>query len=258
MNTETNALDVATEIPAASTEPEATPKDATAAPEDVSKQAEAKTFTQAELDEIVQKRIAKAEAKAERNAVRRERELLERFVPQQATTEQQDARPSRDRFATDDDWVEAVTDWKLAQRDRSANQERQAQTQRATATKTEQIYTEAAKQPGFDRDAFDELPLTPVIAQTIIDSDLAPQLMAHMASHPDDVDRIAKLSPARQAAELGKLEARLSVVKQTKEAPAPIRIVSGSGTVHNNGDPSKMSMDDYMAMRKKQGAGWAR
>lgn len=257
METEINALDVATEIPAASTEPEATPKDATAAPEDVTKQAEAKTFTQAELDEIVQKRIAKAEAKAERNAVRRERELLERFVPQQATTEQQDARPSRDKFATDDDWVEAVTDWKLAQRDRSANQERQAQTQRATATKTEQIYTEAAKQPGFDRDAFDELPLTPVIAQTIIDSDLAPQLMAHMASHPDDVDRIAKLSPARQAAELGKLEAKLSVVKQTKEAPAPIRTVNGSGTVHN-GDPSKMSMDDYMAMRKKQGASWAR
>jgi hypothetical protein len=257
METEINALDAATEIPAASTEPEASPRDATAAPEDVSKQAE-KTFTQAELNEIIQKEKAKAEAKAERNALKAYRETLERIVPQQAPESRAESKaPSREQFASDEQWLDARDEWRDAKRDREIQQTRQVETQKATATKTEKIYAEAAKHPSFDRDVFDELPLTPVIAQTIIDSDLAPQLMAHMSANPDDVDRISKLSPARQAAELGKLEARLSVVKESKQAPEPIKTVSGKGTVHN-GDPSKMSMDDYMAMRKKQGAGWAR
>lgn len=256
METETTTEVV--ESPAVTTEQVTAPEAVTAAPEEVSTQAETKTFTQDELNQIIQKEKAKAEAKAERRALKAYRETLERFAPQAPAPQQSDGKPSRAAFNGDDEaYIEAVADWKINQRDQQTKQQREAEQRQTTVQKTEKLYTEAAKLPGFDRDTFEELPLTPSIAQALIDSDAAPQLMAYMASNPDDIERIAKLSPARQAAELGKLEARLSLVKQHKEPPAPIKTVSGGGSV-SNGDLSKMPMHEYMEMRKKQGARWAR
>ena len=256
MNTDT-ATEVV-ESPAVATEQATTPEAVTAAPEGVPTQAETKTFTQEQLNEIIQREKAKAEAKAERRANRAYRETLERILPQPTSQPQPDGKPSRASFNGDDEaYIEAVADWKINQRDQQTKQQREAEQRQTTATKTEKLYSEASKLPGFDRESFEELPLTPSIAQALIDSDAAPQLMAWMASNPDDIERISKLSPARQAAELGKLEARLSAPKLTKEPPAPIRTVAGGGSV-SNGDLSKMTMDEYIATRKKQGARWAR
>lgn len=244
--------------PAVTPEQVAAPTDVTAAPADEPTQAETKTFTQDELNQIIQKEKAKAEAKAERRALKAYRETLERFAPQAPIQPQSDGKPQRAAFNGDDEaYIEAVADWKIDQRDQQTRQQREAERHQSTITKTEKLYTEASKLPGFDRDTFEELPLTPSIAQALIDSDAAPQLMAYMASNPDDIERISRLSPARQAAELGKLEARLATVKQHKEPPPPIRTVNGGGTV-NHSDPSKMPMDQYIEWRKKNGAKWAR
>lgn len=246
------------ESPAVTTEQVTAPEAVTAAPEDVTPQAETKTFTQEQLNEIIQKEKAKAEAKAERRALKAYRETLERFAPQTPAPQQSDGKPTRAAFNGDDEaFIEALADWKINQRDQQTKQQREAEQWKSTATKTEKLYAEASKLPGFDRDTFEELPLTPSIAQALIDSDAAPQLMAWMASNPDDIDRISKLSPARQAAELGKLEARLSTVRQHKEPPAPIKTVAGGGSV-SNGDLSKMPIDEYIAARKKQNPRWAR
>lgn len=246
------ATELAQETPAATPDPVVSPTDATAAPEGETKQVEQKTFTQAELDEIVQAAKAKAEARAERQSLKRERDMLERFTPQQQAP-QAETRPPRDKFANDEEWVEAVTDWKLDQRDRKANELRAEDELRANSNKTEKIYAQAEKLPGFDRQTFEDLPLTPVIAQTIVDSDIPAQLMAYMASNPDDVERIAKLSSARQAAEIGRLEAKLSLVKATKEVPAPPKTVGSGGPVHN-GALDRMDMAEYIATRRKMGA----
>jgi hypothetical protein len=246
--------------------PEAMPEnvaalpDETQAPEDVKTEAETKTFTQAELNEIIQKEKAKAEAKAERRALKAYRETLERFAQQQPVQPQQteDYRPSRANYATDDDWVEAVTDWKLQQRDREFNNQRQQAQAKTVAEKTESFYAEAQKIAGFDREAFDELPLTPAIANALIGSDVAAKLMVHMAAHPDEVERIAGLSPARQAAEIGKLETKLSSsATKASNAPPPIKPIGSRGSSSNT-DPSRMTMEEYNAMRKAQGARWAR
>lgn len=215
-----------------------------------------KTFTQSELDEILQKRIAKAEAKAERRVLR----TIERVMPapQQHQPQQQDYAPRREQFASDEQYLDAKVDWKLHQRDQHSAQQRfQEHSQRLTHT-TESIYAKAQAQPGFDREAFDELPLTRPIVEALIESDQAPQLMAYMATHPDDIERIAGMSPARQAAELGKLEAKLSSKPQVKtsKAPDPITpIGSGKTPVH---DHESADMDAYLALRKKEGARWAR
>ncbi len=215
-----------------------------------------KTFTQQELDEIVQKRIAKAEAKAERRVLR----TLERLHPQSAPAPapQQpanDGKPTRAQFPSDEAYVDALTDWKLDQRDRTAATERQQQQTKSLNQKTESIYAEAEKLQGFDREAFDELPLTKAIVEALIDADKPAALMHYLAANPAEVERIAQLSPARQAAEIGKLEAKAAAAPpKSSSAPAPIKpLASGSGS--GSTDPNEMSMDQYEKWRAKQGRG---
>lgn len=220
-----------------------------------------KTFTQEELDEIVKRRVSKAEDRAERRVLK----TLEKLHPQQPAPQQQasqpanDGKPTRAQYATEDAFTDALTDWKLDQRDRKATQTHQQEQQRTLAEKTDRIYADAQKLPGFDRDAFDDLPLTKPIVEALVESDVSARLMHFMAANPDQVERIAKLSPARQAAEMGKLEAALPAAPKTSKTPAPI----GDPTARANTttvptDLSKLPMDQYIAQRKKQGARWAR
>jgi hypothetical protein len=81
--------------------------------------------------------------------------------------------------------------------------------------------------------------------------------MAYMSANPDEVERITKLSDARQAVELGKLEAKLQSAPKTSKASPPISPVTGA---RGGASPDLGSADfaAYKAMRAKQGARWAR
>ena len=216
-----------------------------------------KTFTQKELDEILQKRLAKSEARAERRAKEAYREALEAVTRTQPVQRQTSNEPTRDQFASDAEWIDAKVEYKLQQRDSAKAQEATRQSQAELEKKTEDIYAKAEKVAGFDRESFDELPLTKSIAAVLIESDVAPQLMAYMSANPEEVERIAKLSDARQAVELGKLEVKLQQTPKTTKASPPISPVSGSrgGT---SLDLSSADFASYKAMRTKQGARWAR
>jgi hypothetical protein len=243
--------------PAAAQPNAATTDPATGAVEGGEQGQEQKTFTQKELDEILQKRIAKAEARAERRVLR----TLERVIPQPQSAPQpqqsaEEGKPARLQYASDDAYFDALTDWKLEQRDRKAEVSRQQEQNKTLAQKTEDIYAKAEKIPGFDREAFDELPLTKSIVEALVDSDASDRLMHFMAANPAEVERIAKLSPARQAAELGKLEATLPKARKTSSAPDPITAI-GAGNTTVPTDPSRMNHEQYREWRKKTGARWA-
>jgi hypothetical protein len=244
--------------PAAQAGTAETPAEGTAPAAEEQEPVAPKTYSEEEVQERIERATAKAAAKAERRAFREASQIMQR--QQQPVQQPVDDKPRRDQFASEDEFVDKLTDWKLDQRDKSANQQRQQAQATATNAKTENLYKEAEKIPGFDRDAFEELPLTPVIAQALIESDAPAKLMAFMASNPEEVDRISTLSPARQAAEIGKLEAKLATappVKTTK-TPAPINPVGGGTgatgtTVHN-----AKTMEDFMAIMKKNGSRWVR
>lgn len=249
--------ELTTTEPAPETKAETQP-DATPAPEDVTKEAAPKTFTQAELDAIVQKEKAKAAAIAERRATRERIAALEARIPvPQANQQPASDRPTRSQFADDDDYVEAMADWKLVQRDKQAHQEQQQRAAQSIAAKTESIYAEAAKIPGFDREAFDDLPLTPAIAAVLVDSEVSAKLAHYLSQHPDEVAKIGTLSPARQAAAIGKLEDKLSAAPVTSKAPEPIKPI-GTGGKGAHADLASMPYEEYKAYRAKQGASWAR
>jgi hypothetical protein len=216
-----------------------------------------KTFSQKELDDIVRRRVAKAEAKAERRVLRTLEQIMPRQQSQQHQTSQQpqgDGRPTRAQGETDDAYFDRLTDWKLAQRDSQSERARQQQQAQSLAQKTEEIYAKAEKIDGFDRETFDDLPLTKPIVEALIESDAPEKLMHYMASHPEDVERIAKLSPARQAAELGKLEAKALEAKppQRSNAPPALGSVKGGAGSGNAPDPKNTkAWIDYQNARER-------
>ena len=226
-------------------------------------EASEKSFTQDDVDRIVQKEKAKAEARAERRALKAYAEKLEQIAPQQRQEAQPKSDPTKPKmgdFEQVEDYVEAVADWKLAQRDAVAKQQ-EATNQRATIfNKTEAIYAEAAKIEGFNRDDFDELTIPQAVAKSIIESDVAPKLMAHFAANPDEVERISKLSDVRQAVEIGKLEVKLSEPQQKRvsSAPTPIKPTGAKGGSIQK-SIENMTMEEFKAYEQKRiGSRWNR
>lgn len=91
----------------------------------------------------------------------------------------------------------------------------------------------------------------------IAESEAGPALLYHLGKNPDEAERLADLSPRRQIAELGKLEAKISLpAKKTTNAPAPASTTTGGKTATK--DLTRMNQEEYEAYRKTQGARWAR
>ena len=194
----------------------------------------------------------------------------------QQQTEQPKAaeKPQPEKFQDYAQYVEALAEWKadekvraaLAERDQRAAEEAQ---QRAVQAKA-QTFAERAVQVRQQIPDFDEVvgaadvQVPAHVTEVLLESDFGPQLAYHLAKNPDEAARISRLSPTAAARELGRLEARFerpaAPVEQkpvTTKAPPPMKSVQGSAQPGVK-DPSRMSMDEYRAWRKSQGAGWAR
>jgi hypothetical protein len=208
----------------------ATPADATAAPVETpeGEQKPERKFTQSELDEILQKRLAKEHRKAQRDAERRIAEAL-----RQATTEKPAApqdKPTPDRFQTTEEYVEAVSAWtaerviseqitKRAQQDEARRQQADAETRthawsdaEAEAEDRYDDYLTVTRNPA--------LQINNSMLEVIQQSDVGPDLAYFLGKNPAEAERIAKLSPLVAAKELGKLETKISAKSVAKSAPA--------------------------------------
>jgi hypothetical protein len=111
------------------------------------------------------------------------------------------------------------------------------------------------------------------VKDVINDSEHGPALIYHLASNPDIAARLNKMTPLGAAREMGRLEEALAkpsekVESESVDDPAPVRaqkttsapppakpLNSGRSTTV---DPAKLGMDDYVKLRQKQGARWAR
>ena len=208
-----------------------------------------KTFTQTELNEIVQKQKAKAEARAERRATQAYKEALESVTRGQPQQSRAATEPTRDQFASDAEWIDAKVEQKLHTRD-------SAEREKHLFTTTEAIYAKAEKIAGFDRGDFNELPLTDPMVRALVECSNAPQVMAWMASNPGDVERISQLSASRQAIEIGRLESRLETVVKKSNVPAPITPIGAKGSASTS--LANADFADYKKQRALSGAKWAR
>lgn len=219
-----------------------------------------------------------AELAAAKTEARLLREELER-TRAGAQPRQEAAEPKREDYEDFEKYLEARADFRAdqkvserlkAERDATQGKERQAQqavgTQKVAEawTEREQAFQAVTKDYEDVVGPFveDEMgSLSPLARVAIVESEVGPALLFQLAtlaeSNPGEFKRITALSPARQVAELGKLESKVSIpAKRTTNAPPPASTTTGGKT--STKDPAKMSQEEYETYRKGQGARWAK
>ena len=191
---------------------------------------EEKKYSQAEIDAMIGKRLAREQRKWEREQAQRGAE--KQIVPTDL--------PSPDQFQSPTDYAEFIR----AEADKLV-QQREAAKQQSQVLESYQEREEQArdKYDDFEQVAYNpNLTITNVMAETIQHSDIGPDLAYYLGSNPKDAERISRLSPFMQAKEIGKIEAKLAdnpPVKKTTSAPAPISPV----TARASGSPSHDTTD---------------
>jgi len=210
---------------------------------------EEKKFTQAELDAMIGKRLAREQRKWER-----EQQAKQASVPVVPTE-----IPTADQF----DSPQAYGDFIRAEAEKLV-QHRKIQKQRAEIEDTfaEREEEARSKYDDFEQVAYNpNLRVTDVMAETIKASDLGPDLAYWLGSNPKEAERISRLSPLLQAREIGKIEAKLSAEppqKKTTSAPEPIRPVSARATnpgVTDTTDPRStqtLSTSEWIAAERQR------
>lgn len=196
-----------------------------------------KTFTQAELDAAISKRLAREQRKWER----------EKQVPAPAPVNV----PPPEQFESVEAYAEARAQALVEQREQ---QRRQSELAESYHDKEEEA---RGKYDDFEQVAYNpRLPITDMMAQTIQSSDVGPDIAYFLGSNPKEATRIAHLSPYLQAKEIGRIEAKLAdnpPVKKVSSAPAPFIPVTArnSGSpVYDTTDPRSvktMSTSDWIA-----------
>ena len=255
---------------------EASPQDVQLVDETASPQVEdetpveAKTFTQAELDAIVQKRVAKAERSSERNYQRSLERQLEvyqsRDRPAQKQVEVQ-GKPIRNNYTDDVQFIEDLADYKakarideqfqLRERSAEANNQNQ-QLNRVKEDFNARVAKSMAQYPDFEEIAFsDDLRISQPMSHVIAESPIGPAIAYFLGKNPDESAKIAAMSPRDAVKALGKLEAKLEppTGKSLSTAPAPIKPVTSARAL--SASLENASMDEYRKARAKQGARWA-
>jgi hypothetical protein len=244
---------------APTTDVTATPEVAESTPEVAEnqvEQAEEKKYSQAEIDAMIGKRLAREQRKWEREQTNRQ---SEQQVMKAAPT------ASVDQFESPEAYAEALA----YQRAEELIAKREAAKQQSAVLESYHDLEEEArtKYDDFEQVAYNpKLPITNVMAETIQSSDIGPELAYYLGSNPKEADRISRMTPLGQAKEIGKIEAKLvsaPPIKKTTSAPAPISPVtarSAGVSAYDTTDPrSTKTMTDSQwieAERKRQVKKW--
>lgn len=193
-----------------------------------------KTFTQEELDAILEKRLAKERRKLART---------------------QEAAPPPEQF----------DDQGLLRKPEEIIAEYEARKRREAAEAMYYEREEAAleKYADFVQVAYNRaLPVTDEMATAISEDESGPEILYWLGSNPREAARIAQLHPIAQAKEIGKIAVQVAAnppVRKTSSAPEPISPVTPQGNgkiVYDTTDPrsiAAMSTSEWIeADRRRQ------
>jgi len=189
--------------------------------------------------------------------------LRSQMASQKQTQSPTNGRPARDQFQNDEDYVDALTTWKVDQKLSGVKQElaqhqTQSKVQTDWITKIAQAKADYSDYDTVMEDAQD-IPITEAVQEAIQGSDLGGDIVYYLAKNPEEANRINSLSPMAAAREIGRIESYVEYEKDQKtkkvvpvsKAPSPIKPVkssSGSGTK----SLEDMSPAEYIAYRNKQ------
>ena len=132
---------------------------------------------------------------------------LERQLQQSRPAPKEETEPSRDKFATEDQYIDAKIKWGVDQGIRQREAERIAAAR--TANVQEQYAKAAELVPDFESVVNKQLNYPRNVVEYMRESTMFAELGYHFGTTPKDLERLVSLTPVRQLVELGKIEAKL-------------------------------------------------
>jgi hypothetical protein len=241
---------------------------------------------QKKLDELRREaEDAKRQVEAEREEklrllnVLEQRGAAESPAPEVKDEDTEPAVPNRAEYPDDEDWDVALMQYASERSAWAARQETarvleaeryrvQQEQLKQAQQQVEQAYSDRIAKTAEKYDDFDEIARNPdvkvsgVMAEAIVYSDNGPEMQYYLGKNPAEAERIMKLPPTIQLMELGKIEAKLAgtpapaapTPPKISTAPPPITPLKTGDSAPASKAPEDMSMDEYKAFRKAQGA----
>lgn len=200
--------------------------------------------------------------------------------------------PVREKFATEAEYIDALVDHKVEQRAQQAEAQRKQAEEINTKATTWQQKVDAAKAaiPDYDEvlEANADMPVQPHVIDLLMEHDDGAKIVHFLASNPAALEKLNGMTPAKAAFELASIASKFQSAASAPESAAPGSTASApAAEAAAPGASSKpaaeravskapppaasnvgagrstesrledLSMDDYVARRKAQGAGWA-
>jgi len=202
----------------------------------------------------IQKRIGdltreKYELKAKFEAAEAERqrladELAGRSKPK---VEEPTGKPTPDKFATYEEFTEALTDWKLEQKEKAKAESDAKASEESRMKETFDTYNQnvekfTAENPDFEEVVGNSKVSVPDAVRVAIVDSGDPAIAYYLAKNPEVCEKLSKMTQARAVLEVGKIIAKLDTTEKSPEkpsspekkavsrAPEPIAPVAGGST----------------------------
>ena len=209
---------------------------------------EQKTFTQAEVDALIQKRLLKEERRVHRRIEQQMREAQQQQVRQQPIV--------REAFQDDEAYLKAQIKQLAEQEADKIVAERQArqEAERRIESIQQKVEKAAERYPDFQAVVSNPtLPINEVMVEFIAESDQGAEVAYFLGKNPGKAYEISQMSPVRAGRELAKIEADLaSRPARVSRAPEPINPVGNRGRASSSSLPS--DDDDIETWMRKERA----
>ena len=186
---------------------------------------------QARISEVVhQRNEARQKAEAEAKA----REALEKELAElRAKATPPNAKPDPTKYPDAYQYAEALSQWsaqeavKTFEAEQAKRAQEQAQAKMIGEWQARQAAFKAITPDYEGVVAASDIAISDELRDAILESDVGPQLLYHLALHPEEGKRIAALNPRSGLRELGKLEATLAKPEPKAETkPATLASIS--------------------------------
>ena len=235
-------------------------------------QTDVDTTAQASKDDDEEHRVPKGVQKRidrltqEKYRLRAELEMLRRGQQPQQQQEQrqveQQAAPKLEQYQSIEEYLDALADFKAAQKADKVFKEREAaerqSRQQSEQAKLHEGFTKQTEDARAVYDDFDEvvdnpdLPISQAMAEAIMRSTNGADVAYYLGKNPEQAARLASLDPFSAAVEIGRIAATVvrPQPRKASNAPPPIQPVGTRATPVT--DPDKMSTDDWLKWRNGQ------
>ena len=155
------------------------------------------------------------------------------------------------------DYQDKLVDWKFEQRDviaksKSAHDKHYDSLKELDSKFLEQVDSAVEKYPDFmEVDTEVRQHLNDVTIEAILRSENSAEVLYYLGKNPESLDSLQGASPIAVANEIHKIDVKVKGTgkKVVSDAPAPIDPIKDGDDILKK-DPSKMTMDEYMAYDK--------